>query len=288
MAAKTAEVRRGRRRRRSAPEARQAILRAAEKRLVEGGPEAVRVQLVAADVGVTDAAVHHHFGSREGLLEALLRFSGRRLRDEVEEILARRGGRSGRDPPRRRADRRDATPSAAPHVSRCGSRCRDGRRGAPACSRRSSRRCTPCGSGARARAARRRRGGRRLSSAVALPEPGARVRSPSSADRSCEASSCETTPQPARASAPGSRRSLPGAAPWCSLPGRGEATEGSNPCCPPRLPAVRCCCFPPRCSCCSPPPRAPPPTSIRTMTPACSRPSTSRRARSPRSGTWAW
>jgi len=78
---------RGRRRRRSAPEARRAILLAAEKRLVGGGPEAVRVQVVAADVGVTDAAVHHHFGSREGLLAALLRFSGRRLRDEIEEIL---------------------------------------------------------------------------------------------------------------------------------------------------------------------------------------------------------
>ena len=64
------------------------ILEAAEKRLAEGGPDAVRVQLVAADVGVTDAAVHHHFGSREGLLAALLRYAGRRLRGEVEGLLA--------------------------------------------------------------------------------------------------------------------------------------------------------------------------------------------------------
>lgn len=78
----------GGRRRRSAKDAKRAILEAAEKRLIEGGPEAVRVQLVASDVGVTDAAVHHHFGSREGLLEALLRFAGRRLREEVEESLA--------------------------------------------------------------------------------------------------------------------------------------------------------------------------------------------------------
>jgi TetR/AcrR family transcriptional regulator, repressor for neighboring sulfatase len=69
--------------RRPAAEARRVILEAAEKRLAEGGPDAVRVQLVAADVGVTDAAVHHHFGSREGLLAALLRFAGRRLRAEV-------------------------------------------------------------------------------------------------------------------------------------------------------------------------------------------------------------
>jgi AcrR family transcriptional regulator len=76
-----------RRVRRRPDEARRLILRAAEKRLIEGGPEAVRVQVVAADLDLTDAAVHHHFGSRRGLLEALLRFGGRRLREEVEEIL---------------------------------------------------------------------------------------------------------------------------------------------------------------------------------------------------------
>jgi AcrR family transcriptional regulator len=75
------------RRRRPAAEARRVILEAAEKRLAEGGPDAVRVQLVAADVGITDAAVHHHFGSREGLLAALLRFAGRKLRGEVEGLL---------------------------------------------------------------------------------------------------------------------------------------------------------------------------------------------------------
>ncbi len=68
-------------------EARRAILEAAEKRLREGGPEAVRVQHVAADLGITDAAIHHHFGSRQGLLEALLRFGGRRIRDELDAIL---------------------------------------------------------------------------------------------------------------------------------------------------------------------------------------------------------
>jgi len=73
--------------RRSRDEARSAILEAAAKRLREGGPEAVRVQHVAADVGVTDAAIHHHFGSREGLMRALLRFAGQHLRDELNDIL---------------------------------------------------------------------------------------------------------------------------------------------------------------------------------------------------------
>ena len=54
--------------RRSPEAARLAILEAAERRLIEGGPETVRVQHIAADLGVTDAAVHHHFGSREALI----------------------------------------------------------------------------------------------------------------------------------------------------------------------------------------------------------------------------
>ena len=77
-----------RRVRRTPDEARRRILEAAEARLVEGGPEAVRVQHVAADLGITDAAVYHHFGNREGLLDALSRFGARRLRESVDEILA--------------------------------------------------------------------------------------------------------------------------------------------------------------------------------------------------------
>lgn len=85
----------GARQRLPAEAARRAILEAAEKRLVAGGPEAVRVQLVAADLGLSDAAVHHHFGSRQGLLTALLRHAGRRLRDEIGEILSDAPGDPG-------------------------------------------------------------------------------------------------------------------------------------------------------------------------------------------------
>ena len=79
--------------RRSRDAARHAILEAAEKRLKGGGPDAVRVQRVAEDLGITDAAVHHHFGSRQGLLEALLRFAGARLREELGGILERWNGK---------------------------------------------------------------------------------------------------------------------------------------------------------------------------------------------------
>jgi AcrR family transcriptional regulator len=61
-----------RRRRRTAEEARQQILDAAERRLIAGGPEAIRLQDVAADVGLSHPAILHHFGSREGLIEALV------------------------------------------------------------------------------------------------------------------------------------------------------------------------------------------------------------------------
>jgi AcrR family transcriptional regulator len=57
--------------RRSAAEARLAILDAAVKRLREGGPEAVRLQDVARDLGISHPAILHHFGSRDGLMRDL-------------------------------------------------------------------------------------------------------------------------------------------------------------------------------------------------------------------------
>jgi AcrR family transcriptional regulator len=74
--------------RRSPDEARRLILEAAEKRLAEGGPDAVRVQKIAADLGITDAAIYHHFETREGLLDALARFGARQLKTAIEELLA--------------------------------------------------------------------------------------------------------------------------------------------------------------------------------------------------------
>ncbi|MFZ0679703.1 TetR/AcrR family transcriptional regulator [Candidatus Binatus sp.] len=59
-------------RRRSAAQTRDAILEAAERRLVDGGPEAIRLQEIAADAGISHPAILHHFGSREGLVEAMV------------------------------------------------------------------------------------------------------------------------------------------------------------------------------------------------------------------------
>jgi TetR/AcrR family transcriptional regulator, repressor for neighboring sulfatase len=60
------------RRRRSAAETRNAILEAAQRRLLAGGPEAIRLQEIAADAGISHPAILHHFGSREGLVEAMV------------------------------------------------------------------------------------------------------------------------------------------------------------------------------------------------------------------------
>lgn len=60
------------RKRRSADEAREAILDAAEAMLREVGPGGIRLQEVAQQVGVSHPTVLHHFGSREGLLDAVV------------------------------------------------------------------------------------------------------------------------------------------------------------------------------------------------------------------------
>jgi len=60
-----------RRRRRTAEVARREILDAARKRLMEGGPDRVRLKQIGEDVGLSHSSILHHFGSRDGLMEAL-------------------------------------------------------------------------------------------------------------------------------------------------------------------------------------------------------------------------
>lgn len=73
--------------------AREAILDAAERRLVESGPAGIRLQEVAADVGVSHPTVLHHFGSREALVKAVIERSFAALHAElVAAIQASSGG----------------------------------------------------------------------------------------------------------------------------------------------------------------------------------------------------
>jgi len=74
--------------RRSPEESRRVILEAAAALLIEGGTHGVQVRAVAERVGMTDAGVAHHFGSRDDLLLALLRHGAHRLRESVGEAVA--------------------------------------------------------------------------------------------------------------------------------------------------------------------------------------------------------
>lgn len=71
------------RKRRTAEQARNEILDAAEKRLQEVGPAGIRLQDIAADVGISHPAVLHHFGSREALIEAVITRAMAQLQEEL-------------------------------------------------------------------------------------------------------------------------------------------------------------------------------------------------------------
>ena len=75
------------RRRRSAEDAKRAILDAAEARFAARGPAGIRLQEIAADVGVSHPAILHHFGSREDLMRAVIERALGALREEVLATL---------------------------------------------------------------------------------------------------------------------------------------------------------------------------------------------------------
>lgn len=98
------------RKRRSREEARAEILAAATGVLAQSGPDAIRLDDVAAAVGVSRQAVLHHFGSREALLREVVRgawvglfgdlqtlvgdggaFSPGAFVDQVDDVTRRRG-----------------------------------------------------------------------------------------------------------------------------------------------------------------------------------------------------
>ena len=59
------------RRRRTPEAARREILDAAGRRLKNDGPDGLRLQTIASDLGISHSSILHHFGSRDGLLDAL-------------------------------------------------------------------------------------------------------------------------------------------------------------------------------------------------------------------------
>lgn len=75
------------RKRRTAEEARIAILDAAERMLVAAGPAGIRLQEVAAAVGVSHPTVLHHFGSREALVQEVCARRYASLRGDVVNAI---------------------------------------------------------------------------------------------------------------------------------------------------------------------------------------------------------
>lgn len=75
------------RRRRTAEEARREILDAAERRLREAGPEGIRLQEIARDIGISHPTILHHFDNRDGLIEALQARAIERLQARLVEVL---------------------------------------------------------------------------------------------------------------------------------------------------------------------------------------------------------
>lgn len=93
--AKSAEKPAQKRVRRTADEARRLILDAAEERLAQQGPEGLRLQDIARDVGISHPAILHHFESREGLVRALIARANTQLRDSLLGALG--SGEASRD-----------------------------------------------------------------------------------------------------------------------------------------------------------------------------------------------
>ena len=74
--------------RRTRDEARELILDATEKRLEAGGPDGIRLQEIAADVGVSHPTILHHFGSREALVDAVVMRAMASIQREAAESVA--------------------------------------------------------------------------------------------------------------------------------------------------------------------------------------------------------
>lgn len=82
-----------RRVRRTPGEARTLALASARRLLLKSGPDAITLQAVAADLGMSHTNLLHHFGSAGGLHSSLMREMVRELTDAIETAVMRfRGG----------------------------------------------------------------------------------------------------------------------------------------------------------------------------------------------------
>src|SRR5262249_48055783 len=77
--------------RRTPEEARRLILDTAQELVARSGPEGLRLQEIAAAAGVSHPLILHHFGSREGLVRALVQEAVAELRDKLIDAMGSPG-----------------------------------------------------------------------------------------------------------------------------------------------------------------------------------------------------
>ncbi len=80
-----------------ADEARTRILEAAEQQLMRVGPEGLRLTELARTLGISHPAILHHFGSREGLVAAVVRHAMLGLNAQVLLALEQGGAQTAGD-----------------------------------------------------------------------------------------------------------------------------------------------------------------------------------------------
>lgn len=82
------------RRRRSAEEAKAEIIALARAQLLDAGPDALRLDDIAEEMGVSRQAVLHHFGTREELLREVVRAAWLGLFEDLSGLVEESGERS--------------------------------------------------------------------------------------------------------------------------------------------------------------------------------------------------
>jgi AcrR family transcriptional regulator len=80
--------------RRTPDEARRLILEAAEAGMADSGPAGLRLETVAKAAGVSHPTILHHFGSRDGLIQALNLRAVEQLRTVLIDVLGSSPGSS--------------------------------------------------------------------------------------------------------------------------------------------------------------------------------------------------
>jgi len=78
------------RRRLSAEESKQRILSVAERHLARVGPAGLRLKELSAELGISHPAILHHFGSREGLVNAVVERALSTFEQRLSDMLSAR------------------------------------------------------------------------------------------------------------------------------------------------------------------------------------------------------